>query len=320
MGGKFKRGRIVCPYEFDPGIEGPTSFTIEQRGPGNFVYYVDSVKIKDSFVDVPLFGAEGKTERKCPETTKARIEELLASCSHKAMIDYLYSIMVSEKIKSLTVSAAAVKNIDFAAYDLCIAIPDFRHFNKFLNTLLEARADNVDFNYIILSPYMNRASACIGVPLMEHRAWLGYNRHFAVDYRESSEVKKVAADWLTSYIDAQHDLAVSTTAPKSALYKKPIEMNNITMKDGTHPIRYSADDGEIPENTWLFASSAILDALPYYASRDIVEWYATGCKKYFNKEFPEKNPLAHKFTNGMLRYGNGEMSFPGIIFRIRRID
>lgn len=320
MDGKFKRGRIVCPDEFDPGVEGPTSFTIEQLGPGNFAYYIDSVKTKDSFVDVPLFGAEGKAERRCPETTKARIEELLAACSHRAMIDYLYSIMASEKIKSLTVSAASVKDIDFAAYDLCVAVPDFRHFNKFLNTLLEARAGSVNFNYIILSPYMNRASACIGVPLMEHRAWLGYNRHFAVDYHEDSEVKKVAVDWLTSYIDAQYDLIVSTTAPKSALYKKPIEMDNITMKDGTHPIRYSADDGKIPENVWLFASSAILDTLPYSVSRDIVEWYATGCKKYFNKEFPEKNPLAHKFTNDMLKYGNSEMSFPGIIFRIRRID
>ena len=319
MGGKFKRGRIVCPYEFDPGVEGPASFTIEQLGPGNFVYYIDSVKTKDSFVDVPLFGTEGKAERKCPEATKARIEELLAACDHKAVIDYLYSIMASEKIKSLTISAASVKDVDFAAYDLCVAIPDFNHFGEFLNALLDARKSNAGFNYIILSPYMNRASACIGVPLMERWAWLGYNRHFAADYGENGEIKKVAADWLTSYPDAQRDLIASTTAPKSALYKKPIEMDNITMKDGTHPIRYSADDGEIPENVWLFSSGAILDTLPYGGANDRIEWYAAGCKKYFNKEFPEKNPLAHRFTNDMLKYGNGEMSFPGIIFRIRRM-
>ena len=319
MGGKFKRGKIVCPYEFDSGVEGPTSFTIEQLGPGNFVYYIDSVKTKDSFVDVPLFGTEGKAERKCPETTKAHIEDLLAACDHKAVIGYLYSIMASEKIKSLTISAASVKDVDFAAYDLCVAIPDFNHFGEFLNALLDARKSNAGFNYIILSPYMNRASTCIGVPLMERRAWLGYDRHFAADYGENGEIKKVAADWLTSYPDAQRDLIASTTAPKSALYKKPIEMDNITMKDGTHPIRYSADDGEIPENVWLFSSGAILDTLPYGGANDRIEWYAAGCKKYFNKEFPEKNPLAHRFTNDMLKYGNGEMSFPGIIFRIRRM-
>lgn len=318
--GKFKGSKIICPYEFSSGVGDPTSFTIERQGHGNFVYYIDSVKIKDSFIDVSLFGDEEKAERKYPETTKTRIEELLTLCSHRAMIDYLYSIMVSGRIKSLTISATSVKNIDFAAYDLCIAIPDFRQFNKFLNTLLESRASNLDFNYIILSPYMNRASACIGVPLMEHQAWLGYNRHFAVDYHENDVVKKVAVDWLTSYGDAQCNLLVSTTATKSTLYKKPIAMNNITMKDGTHPVRYSVDDGKIPENIWLFASSAILDTLPYHISDNRIEWYATGCKKYFNKEFPEKNPLAHKFTNNMLKYGKGEMSFPGIIFRLRRTD
>lgn len=295
-----------------------TSFTIEQQDIGKFVYYKDSVKLKDSFADVSLFGADEQVERKYPETTETHIAELLAKCSHKTLVDYLYSIMMSEQIKSLTVSSTLVKDIDFAKYDLCIAAPDFKNFNDFLNRLLKVRAYNENFNYIILSPYMNRASACIGVPLMENKVWLGRNRHFAVDYCGQDKIKKLAVDWLTSYSDAQHDLFMSGSNTRASLYKKPVEMTNITMKDGTHPIRYSADNGKIPENTWLFASSAMLDTLPYYLGtfpKGKIEWYATGCKKYFNKDFPEKNPLAHKFTNEMLRYGKDGMSFPGIIFR-----
>ena len=157
--------------------------------------------------------------------------------------------MVSEKIKSLTITSTSVEAIDFVKYDLCIAVPDLKYFNKFFNTLLEARTSTDNFNYIILSPYMNRASTCIGVPLMEHRACLGYNRHFAVDYYENGKAKKVAVDWLSSLSDAQYDMLVAGIKSKSSLYKKPVEMNNITMKDGTHPIRYSVDSGEIPEDT-----------------------------------------------------------------------
>ena len=84
------------------------------------------------------------------------------------------------------------------------------------------------------------------------------------------------------------------------------------MKDGTKPLKIKSVS-EIPDdyNGYMFTSVAVLDKLSYKK----FDWICTGCKKYFNKEHPEKNPFAHKVSNEMIGYGTEDSCFHGILFK-----
>lgn len=99
------------------------------------------------------------------------------------------------------------------------------------------------------------------------------------------------------------------------LYKDDFPVyENITMKDGTHPIRVSAS--QIPDNYsgWMLASVNVLGTIDL----DEYEWYITNAKKYFNTINPSANPFAHKATDTMLIL-NGKKCFHGIVLKKKTI-
>jgi monofunctional biosynthetic peptidoglycan transglycosylase len=65
-------------------------------------------------------------------------------------------------------------------------------------------------------------------------------------------------------------------------------MPYMTMKDGTKPLKIKSVT-EIPDDYkgYMFTSVAVLDRL----NQSKYNWICTGCKRYFNKEHPEKNRL-----------------------------
>ena len=91
-------------------------------------------------------------------------------------------------------------------------------------------------------------------------------------------------------------------------------MQNITMKDGTHPIRVESFRG-IPDDYygWVFCAIGVLDVLSY----DYYEWYITNCKGYYNRENPSYNPFAHRASNEMVSNPNSK-GFHGVILRRKK--
>jgi hypothetical protein len=92
-------------------------------------------------------------------------------------------------------------------------------------------------------------------------------------------------------------------------------MENITMKDGTHPIlvrRYDA----IPDDYdgWMRCAAGALDVL----SNEEFEWYPTTTAEYFNEINPDASPYAHKVHPDMMKVSwQHKVIFDGIVIRRR---
>lgn len=86
-------------------------------------------------------------------------------------------------------------------------------------------------------------------------------------------------------------------------------MVDMTMKDGTHPIRVTK--GSIPDDYygWMFTSVASFDILSY----EEFEFYMTHCQKLLNTS-PD-TPFAHKSHSMMYKDSKGNGGFGGIVFR-----
>ena len=174
-------------------------------------------------------------------------------------------------------------------------------------------SDNIE--KILIAPFMNRVAPCVAIPLMERKAYLGYGRHLAMNFNNPTggKGKKVAVDWIVSWPDAQEEvdkLSYDTGLKyDKSSYK---EMSYMTMKDGTKPLKIKSVT-EIPDDYkgYMFTSVAVLDKL----NQSKYDWICTGCKRYFNKEHPEKNPFAHAVSNEMIGYGTNDSCFHGILFK-----
>lgn len=190
----------------------------------------------------------------------------------------------------------------YSKYDLCITNPPFSKIADFMKVLLKKRTKKLDF--IIITPYLNRVTPNVGVPLMTNKCYLGYTRHRSITFISNDNQKTIACDWITTYPDAQEEK--DKTYLKN--YDDPyIIMENITMKDGTHPIRMD-NYRSIPDDYygWVFCSIGALDEI----SLEEFEWYGTAFFKYFNKEHTELSPFNHPVTNDMIK-----PYFHGIIIR-----
>ena len=141
------------------------------------------------------------------------------------------------------------QEVDFTQYDICVTNPPFSMYGEFINTLLDSKID-----FIILAPFLNRVNPCIGLPLMLKKCYLGYGRKIRMNfYNPTAEnkfkTKLVAVDWITTFDDAQKEInkLPLTNGFKYENYKDDfVIMQNITMKDGTHPIRVESFRG-IPD-------------------------------------------------------------------------
>lgn len=229
-------------------------------------------------------------------------------------------------IKSITASGYNPANnrgikfqdVDYSKYDICVTNPPFSLYSEFLDTLLKYKID-----FIVLAPFMNRANPCFGLPLMLGQIFLGHSADTKAGYipmcfdnptaKNKFNTKKVACDWITTFNEAQlnRNKRKLITGIKYELYKDSYsEMPNMTMRDGTHPLRVACD--AIPEDYegWMFSAPNMIA----YISFDEYEWYVTECRRYFNKVNPAANPFNHKVSNENYMV-NGKKNFAGIVFR-----
>jgi hypothetical protein len=156
--------------------------------------------------------------------------------------------------------------------------------------------------------------------MMNKQVFLGFGveQHLTFDNptkeNNFSGTKTVNCDWLTSFTEAQ-DLRNARhfkSGIKFNTYEDEYEiMPNMTMKDGTHPIRVSMSTYPEDYDGWMFATVGVLDNLDQTA----YEWYCTACYGYYNANNGEKNIFSHKASRDMRIKLDGKACFEGIVFR-----
>jgi hypothetical protein len=161
---------------------------------------------------------------------------------------------------------------------------------------------------------------------MQRTAYLGFGieLHMTFDNptkeNNYSGTKVVNCDWITSFPEAQAERNAKhfKSGVKYELYKDEyVAMPNMTMKDGTHPIRVSMSTYPEDYDGWMFSTIGVLDNL----DQETYEWYSTKCSKFFNTEHPELNPFNHKVDSGdMLIGADGKHAFSGIVFRKKPVE
>jgi hypothetical protein len=323
--GKFQGKRIICPCDWDIS-EGDDiySITIEYepdfKVSGNSVY--KGVKVEIGLFD--FLDDEKKTILKKIELKEDEVEEFLRD---KLTCNFIRTFTQNARvwgIKSITASGynpevgkgIPFQDVDYSKYDICVTNPPFSLYKEFMNCLL----GKIDF--IILAPFLNRGAPCCGVPLMLKQAYLGFGVEVHAEFQNPTKdnkfnVKHVNCDWLTSFPEAQEGR--NNRHFKSGVHYEDYkdewpEMPNMTMKDGTHPIRVSMSTYPEDFDGWMFATLGLLDNLDL----SVYEFALTGCKGYFNSHMGE-NPFSHKLSNSpMLLQSNGKVAFHGIVFRKKK--
>lgn len=316
---KFSNKDIICPCDWDILDDRVESITIKFK-PTRF--YINSVYKKRNTIEFNLFD-DFKIEEEYKEISEAVFRKLLEKRATCNFLQYLWTIGEECNIKSITASGynttkklgVSFDEVDYSKYNLCITNPPFSLYSKFMDNLMVEKNIREDFDFALIMPTINRIAPCIAIPLMERKAYLGYGRHLAMEFRNGLAIKKVGVDWLVSWKDAQ-DLLDSKDNLSVIKYNEhkdeyPI-IETMTLKDGTHPIKIKSITA-IPTdyNGWMFITSSVLDHLNYKK----YEWICTSCKKYFNKTHPEKNPFVHAVSNEMIGYGTENSSFHGILFK-----
>lgn len=183
-----------------------------------------------------------------------------------------------------------------------------------MGKLLSSKID-----FIVLAPFLNRANPCVGLPLMLKQCCLGYGRDIHPNFynptaKNAYKTKVVCCDWITTFPDAQ--LEIDKTRLRNGFtyqnYRDDyVVMENMTMRDGTHPIRTNKYTG-IPDDYsgWIFCSVGVLDVL----SNEEFEWYMTNAKGYYNRTNPSFNPFIHRASNEMVSNSDTK-GFHGIVLR-----
>lgn len=329
---KFVGKRIVCPCDWDitddKDIYGIEINYDENPAEVNAFKAVKSVKITKSVeFSGTMFETTNETEEETVETklveydlAEDEIEEFLRT---KLTCNFVRALTQNARrwgIKSITASGynpatdcgIKFQDVDYSKYDICITNPPFSLYAEFMQCVI----GNIDF--ICLAPFLNRVTPNIGLPLMLKQAYLGKGRELGLDFKNPNKeneyhTKKVACDWIVSWPDAQIDVDAChyTSGISFELYKDEYPTyTEITMKDGTHPIRVPSSKFPDDYAGWMICSINVLDKLDQTA----YEWYGTGFKGYYNTVNPEANPFMHKATNDMMKI-NGKSGFHGIVFR-----
>lgn len=323
--GKFRGKNIICPCDWDIDDTNPDIFSIE------ITYREDDVEVitNNAYqtvkgVKVSLWDLLDENNKPAPRTIDLAEDEIEDFLRNKLTCNFVRVLTARARhwgIKSITASGYdpetgrgyPFQDIDYSKYDVCITNPPFSLYKEFMNCIV----GNIDF--VVLAPFMNRVTPNIGLPLMLRQAYLGfyncihinfYNPTIENEYKE----KKVCCDWITSYSEAQEERNNRSwkTGISYDLYKEDYkEMPNMTMKDGTHPIKVGM--GTVPDDYdgWMFGPVNLLHNMSF----DEYEWYGTNFKGYFNTTNPEANPFSHKLSNTMMDDETGKHGFHGIIFR-----
>ena len=323
--GKYFKGKnIICPCDCDI-LSGQPVYKIvidfEEEGeswyvsPTGLIYNIEKLTyytlINGKLVPTVIVGDDARDF----------ISENISCNFIKAIV----AIGEDYGLKSVTASGFNTKigegikfsDVDYSLYDIIITNPPFSQYGFFMKTILpfvrKRRDTNRPLDFILMSSFGDRVNPCVGLGLMLRDYYLGFGRHKTLNFGVISKdtgykVKPVAVDWITTFRDAQdvYDSKSLNTGVKYSLYSDTFKvLDSITMKDGTHPIRIN-HKGAIPEDYtgWMQGSVGILSDLNF----NEFEWYITNAKKYFNTDYPELSPFAHKITDSML-------NFHGIVFR-----
>lgn len=321
---KFEGKNIICPCDWDildDSDDTKNVYSIRIEFSENEMHgHINTVKS----VSYTLFDYTD-SENVTVKVSKREIENFLKERVKCNFIRTFVENASSWKIKSLTASGynpatgkgIPFQNVDYSDYDICVTNPPFSLYSEFLETLFKA---NIDF--IVLAPFLNRVNPNIGLPLMLRKCWLGYGRDIHPSFINPTENNKfhtkiVACDWITTFNDAQLELDKTrlVNGIKYEIYKDDYrQMENITMKDGTHPIKVNKYTA-IPDDYkgWMFCSVGALDSISF----DEFEWYLTNGAGYYNKENPSFNPFAHKTFDEMVM-AQSYINFSGMSQKERR--
>lgn len=323
--GKFEGKNIICPCDWDildDSDETKDVYSIRIEFSENDMHgHTNTVKS----VSYTLFDFED-SENKTVKISKEEIEGFLRERVKCNFIRTFVENAANWKIKSLTASGfnpatgkgIQFQDVDYSEYDVCVTNPPFSLYSDFLKTLFKAKID-----FIILAPFLNRVNPSIGLPLMLRKCWLGYGRHLNLNFYNPTAKNKfktmtVGVDWITTFNDAQLKLDKTrlVNGIKYETYKEDYrQMENITMKDGTHPIKVNKYTA-IPDDYkgWIFCSVGALDSISF----DEFEWYLTNGARYYNKENPSFNPFAHRTFDEMVM-AQSFIDFSGMTQKERRV-
>lgn len=314
---KFGGKRIICPCDWDI-VGGEEIYSIEITYAEDKVVVVSN-NLKTCKVVVDLWAEDNTVTKR--EIEEDKIDDFFRD---KLTCNFVRTFVQNARewgIKSITASGYnpatgrgyPFQEVDFSKYDICVTNPPFSLYSDFMKCVV----DKIDF--ILLAPFLNRVNPNIGLPLMLRKAYLGYGRQIGLNFNNPTaenryNKKLVMCDWITSFSERQDEInkIPFVTGIKYELYKDEyFEMENMTMKDGTHPMRLQ-NFKSMPDDYdgWMFCSVGILDVLP----QDDYEWYGTNFHKYFNRNNISANPFNHKMSNEMCIHNNKQM-FHGIVFR-----
>lgn len=318
---KFKGKNIICPCDWDiVGNENIYSITITYKAEGVEVIGNGAYKTVES-VQYDLWSDDAT-----PVITRITLkeEEIEDFLRDKLTCNFVRTLTQNARawgIKSITASGynpatgrgIKFQDVDYSRYDLCITNPPFSLYSTFMESIV----GKVDF--IILAPLLNRIAPSIAEPLMLKQAYLGFGIELHMTFNNPTKennysgTKVVNCDWITSFPEAQNERNAKhyRSGIKYEVYKNEyVEMPNMTMKDGTHPIKVSMSTYPEDYEGWMLITVGVLDNL----DQEAYEWYITSCKGFFNKKYPELNPFAHKVSDSMFdvgdtRYFNGQVIF-----------
>ncbi len=314
---KFENKNIICPCDWDIVDDEDDIYSLridfDDKG---FHGHTNTVK---SISCLYFTNPENPESKVIP---KEKVDEFLNKRIKCNFIRTFVEHAKEWKIKSITASGfnpatgkgIRFQEVDFTQYDICVTNPPFSLYNEFLQTLLDSKID-----FIVLAPFLNRANPCVGLPLMLRQCYLGYGRKIRMNFYNPTATNKfktklVAVDWITTFDDAQKEInkLPLTNGFKYENYKDDfVIMKNMTMKDGTHPIRVESFRG-IPDDYygWVFCAIGVLDVLSY----DYYEWYITNAKGYYNRIKPSSNPFIHRASNEMVSNPDTK-GFHGVVLR-----
>lgn len=317
--GKFVGKRVICPCDWDI-VEGENIYSItidfeEGTVHGNSVRKVGAISYS-------LFD-EGEGGYETVSLSKDEFDGFLKNRLTCNFIRTFVQMAADWGVKSITASGydpatgrgIKFQDVDYSKYDVCVTNPPFSLYAEFMKAIV----GRIDF--VVLAPFVNRVGTSVGLPLMLKQAYLGHkiqtHMNFVNPTKENGyKSKVVCCDWITSFPEAQEDRNAQnwTSGISYEVYKDDYEfMENMTMKDGTHPMIVGA--ATIPDDYdgWMFAPASILDRL----NTDEYECYGTNFKAYFNKANPDANPFASNASNALLMH-NGKSKFHGWVIRKRK--
>lgn len=318
--GKLRGKNIICPCDWDVTVDSDV-YRIRVD------FSEDATTKKTDYVlDVIDKITTTTMQQSVWVDTELARTEMSTLLSDKLKCNFVAALIDKAQawgIKSITASGYnpeldkgfKFQDVDYSKYDVCITNPPFSLYKEFLECIV----GKIDF--VILAPTADRVTPQKGgLCLQTRKMYLGFGRGLQMNFSNPcsangyTKTKQVQCDWWTSWSEGQEYVNSRNhkTGIKYDLYANDyVICPNMTMKDGTHPIRATASEFPEDYNGWIFTDINTLSWL----NTDEYEFYGTGFHGYFNRVNPAENPFAHKESNTMIDKPNGGRWYHGYVVR-----